>query len=130
VAAFDGIEIAFSRGIQEALDDGLARLAGEIDGEAFGAKRLADLLDEGFEVHVGQIDLVDDNGAGEISLLGRLHHSARHHFDAADGVDNDDDSLDGRQASDGLADQIGRPGGVENVDAFALIIQMKDRGID
>src|SRR5438876_204278 len=82
------------------------------------------------QIDVGGVDFVDNDGTREISIFRGIHHATGDDLDAGDGVDDDDDGLDGRQAGDGLADQIGRAGRVDEVDALAEVIHVEDGGID
>ncbi len=88
------------------------------------------MVDEFFKVDVGAVDFVDDDGARKISFFRGFHHPPSDDFNARDGVDDDDDGFDGREAGNGLADQIGRAGGVDEVDALAQVIHVEDRGIN
>ena len=73
------------------------------------------------------VDLIDDDGAAEIAIAGCFHDAAGDDFDAALRIDDDGDSLDAGQAGDGLAEKIRRAGGIDQVDALALIVRMKKR---
>ena len=79
----------------------------------------------------GMIDFVDDDRAGEVAIAGGLHHPAGDDFDAALGVDRRTATVStAGMAGDGLADQIGAAGRVDEVDPLAEMIGVQEGGVD
>ena len=82
------------------------------------------------EVDVVGVELVDDEHAGQAALAGLVEHAARVDLDAVGGGDDDDRGLDGVQRAQGLADEVGLAGRVEQVDVLALVLEVQDAGVD
>ena len=57
-------------------------------------------------------------------------HPPRVHLDAVDGGNDHDGGFDGRECFEGRADEVGRAGGVEDVEVLAVVIGVEDVGID
>ena len=55
--------------VQQALDDRLAVAGRQVDRQALGAERLLDLRDQRLQVHLGHVDLVDDDRRGRLRSL-------------------------------------------------------------
>jgi len=76
------------------------------------------------------VHLVDRDDAGDAGLLGEIPGFARVDADPVDGVHADDRGFDGVEAADGLADEVGISGGVQEVDLAALDVHGGDGQVD
>ena len=73
----DRREIGFARGIEEAVDDALAAVGGQVDRQAFLAERRLDRAQNARQVDVLGVDLVDDDQPAQLALGRPFHHPRR-----------------------------------------------------
>lgn len=81
------------------------------------------------EIDVGCIDLIHDDHAAEIAIVGRLHHPQGHRLDAGLRIDDDRGGLHGRQDRNGAPQEIRIPGGVDQIDVLVVRIEAGDGGV-
>ena len=112
-----GHDVAFARVLVKAVDDAGVALGGQVDRQNAVAEFGLKILQKRAEVHVGRIDLVDDDHAAQAAFFGPAHHAAGHQFDALGGVDDDGHGLDRVKRRQGLTDVVRAPRGVDNVNA-------------
>src|SRR5262249_40470429 len=86
--------------------------------------------DEGVELDVVRVELVDDQHAGQAAAAGLVEQPAGVDLDAGRRGDDDDGGFDGAQGGQGAADEVGGAGGGEQVDVLALVLQVQDAGVD
>ena len=120
-------EIAFTRGVEEAVDDTLAAVGGQVDRQALLAERLLDLRERAGKIDILGVDAVDDDQPAQAAFAGPLHHARRDHLDAGTRVDDDRRRLDRVERADRLADEIGEAGSVDQMNARALRFEVQKR---
>ena len=103
--------------VEEAVDDALAAVGGQVQRQALLAERGLDLRHQGREVDVLRVDLVDDDHAAALALRRVAHHPLGHHLDAGRCADHHRGRLDGLQRGQRLAEEVGRARRVDQVDA-------------
>jgi len=128
VRAADRREVRLAVRIEEAVDDALAALRGQVDRQAFLAEHRLDRREEPRQIGIVGVDLVDDDKPAQPALRGPLHHPRRDHLDAGLSADDDRRGLDGVERTDRLADEIGESGRIDEVNARVAGIEMHDRG--
>ena len=127
-------EIGVAGGIEEAVDDARAPVGREIDRQALGAERVAQLLDQRAEPGGVGIDLVDDEHAAETARLRVFHHPARAVGDAGGRVDDDRHGFHRGERRQRRAAEIGEAGRVDQVHmhrraAGGRVVGGSDRGV-
>jgi hypothetical protein len=110
----------------EDVNDFLAAIGGQIDGQALGAEVGPELLDQALEVGIRGLDLVDDDHARNVALGRDGHEAPCARFDAADRVDHDGDGFAGGHGRDGVADEVAQSGRVDHVDETAMKVEVHD----
>lgn len=121
--------VARARGVLKAVDHLLAAIGGQVDGAAFAAEGFLHRAEQVEQV-AAVIDLVDDDHAGQISLGGELHQPPRHRVDAANRVEHDDHRLHRGHGAEGLADEVGSPGRVNEVDVRPGVVEVDQGAVD
>jgi hypothetical protein len=122
-------EIALSLTIQQAVDDSLAAIGGKVDRKAATSERLLELREKAFEEPDVAVNLVGHDGDGQVEVVRELHHAPAHAVDAGLRIHDDHHGLGGGQTSNGLADQVGCTGQVEQVDSLSEVPRVQERGI-
>ncbi len=109
VRRLDRREIRLAGGIEEAVDDSLAAVRGQVDRQAFLAERG---LDRGEHARAASTFsasiLLTMITRQSLRLAAHVHHARRDHLDAGLRVDDDRRRLDGVERADRLADEIGK----------------------
>ena len=123
-------EVGLAVAIEEAVDDARAAPGGQVQRQAFAAEHLADLRQHGGAVGAGHVDAVDDDHAVELAFGRVRHHALRGRVDAGGGADDDGRGLDGLERGQRLADELERPGRVEQLDADAVVQAVDDGGVE
>ena len=116
-------------GLKETVHDPLAAVGGQVDGQALGAEGVADLRGEASEVNPLGVDLVDDDDPAQLALLGRGHHALSHALDAGLGADDHSGRLHRWQDGQAAADEVGKAGGVEQIDVLAVGVEAGDADV-
>ena len=129
VRVLDRAEVAVPLALEEAVDDLVAALVRKIQRQAFAAEGFLDLRQQGRQVDAGGVDLVDDDEPVELALGRVRHHAHRDRLDAAAGVDDDGGRFHRFQRRQGLALEVGRARGVDQVDPAAAVVQVQDRRV-
>ena len=134
VRRIDAAEIAVARAVVEAVDHLGAARVGQVQRQALAAEGGLDVGQQRGKLRAGGVDLVDHQQAVEVALGGVVHHSHRHRVDAADfpagGVDHHHGGLHRLERRQCLADEVGRPGRVDHVNARAGMLEVHHRGIE
>ncbi len=125
-----GGEIGFAAGVEEAVGDLAAARRRQVDGQALAAEGGLDVGQQAGQVEVFLIDLVDDDHAVQLAGLGPVHHAVGGELDALLRVDHHHGGLHGVQGAHGLSHEVGVAGGVEQVDAHVLMIEVGDGKLD
>ena len=84
----------------------------------------------GAEVGVVAVDVVDEDGARDVHLLGCLPQLGRHDLRAIDGVNHEHGHLGGVHRGDRIADEVGVTRGVEQVDFVVLVMNSSNGRAD
>src|ERR1019366_2287722 len=71
-----------------------------------------------------------DDHARQPAFARLVEHAARVDLNAGGCGDDDDGGIDGVESAERLADEIGLAGRVDEVDPFALKIEVQDAGVD
>ena len=109
-------EVGLAVGVEEAVDDLLAAIGGQIDRQALLAEQRLDRREQRRQIDVLGVDLVDDDEPAEAALRRPIHHPRRDHLDAGLRADDDRRGLDGIERADRLPDEIGESGRVDEMD--------------
>ena len=125
----DGGEVRFAAGIEEAVHHLRAAGRGQVDRQAFLAEGFLELLEQGGQVDVVRVDLVDHQQTAQPALARPVHHARGGQLDAGLCVDHDHRRLHRLQAGDGLAMEVGIARGVDHVHARAVVIEVGDCGV-
>ena len=120
-------KVAVAGSGEEAVHDRGATVGRQVDRQAFLAETFLNLVQQGGQVNVFGVNLVDDDHPALPALGGALEHPLGHRFDAGLGVDDDRYGVHCRQYRNRLADEIGKARGVEQVDMSAAVVQI-DQG--
>ena len=94
------------------------------------AEQLLDAVDQRGEVDVVGVHAVDDDHPPQAGLLGLGEDPAGVHLDARLGVDDDGRRVDAAHGADGLADEVGIAGRVDQVEVLAGVVEVHDAGFD
>jgi hypothetical protein len=121
VGVLDTGKIGFAGGIEETVGHPAALARRQIDGQAFPAEGALNLGEEGGQVRLRNIDLVDHDHAAQLAGLGPVHHAMGGQFDAFLGVEDHHGGVDGIQRAHGLPHVIRVARRVENVDQAVLM---------
>ena len=92
---------------------------GHVERDALGAERLADRLQVRAVIDVLGVHLGDDDEPAQAQPARLLEEPAGVDLDARRARDGDDHVLDGRQGAQGVADEVGIAGRVDQVDLLA-----------
>ena len=121
------------RGWIEDIDDTgevVALADGRVQEHATFAKAILNRLQEGGELDVFRIHLVDDQKPGHAAFAGLGEHAARIHFDAVDRGNDDGSRFDRFERLERCAHEVGIARSIEQVDLFALVFEVKDARVD
>ena len=118
------------RRVEEAVDDFGTACRRQVQRQAFLAERRLDLRHESGQIQPLRLDLVDDDHAAQLPLGRPLHHARGHHLDADLRVDHDRRGVHGLERRHRLADEVGIPGRVEQVDARFAVQEVDDRRVE
>ena len=114
--------------------DDAAEVVALADGEEEGgdgrAPLLADGVEHDVEVRVLPVEAVDEDGAGKAALLGDLPDAVGADLGPGDGIDDDEGEVRGANAADDLGDEVGIPGGVDEVDLGAVPLNGEDGEVE
>ena len=121
-----GAEVAVAVALVEAVHHLRGAGVGQVQRQAFAAEAGPDVRQQRGQVGPLGVDLVDDDQAVLLALGGVLHHAARHGLDAGGGVDDDGAGFHRLQRRQALADEVRQAGGVDQVDAAAVMLQVHD----
>ena len=102
----------------------------QVDRQALGAELFLDRFDEGWQVALVIVDLVDDDHAGEVAFFGNAHHAPGHRLDARVGVDDHADGFNSREDRDGLPDEVSQARRVDQVDHVSFVIEVQHGGAE
>ena len=116
--------------LEEAIDDAVAAGGGEIQRQALGAKRLAQILQHLLAVRVAAVDLVDDDQPAQPALAREFHQALREGVDAGRGAHDHRDRLDRFEHRQRLAEKVRVAGGVDEVDVDAVAVDAADGGVE
>ena len=122
-------EVALALRVKKTIDHFRTAGGGQVQRQAFLAEGLAQLFQQGGQVHALGVDLVDDDDAAQIARLGPLHHAHAHHLDAGGGVDHHRRRVHRFERRHRLADEIGVARRVDEVHARAAMFQVQDGGV-
>ena len=117
-------KIGLAGRIEKAVDDTLATFRRQIDRQALAAESRLNRRQQRRQIDILGIDLVDDDQSAQLALGRPFHHPRRDHLDARLGVDDHRSGFDSVQRADGLADEIRKPGSVDQVYPGALDLEM------
>ena len=130
VGLLDGGEVrTLAAGLEEAVDDPLAAVRRQVDGQALGAEGVLDLRGQVLQVHALGVDLVDDDHAAQVAVVCRLPHALGDGLDTGLGVDHDGGGLHRGQHRDAAADEVGESRGVDQVDVLAVGVEAGDADV-
>ncbi len=101
-----------------------------IEQHAAFAKRLLKGIDQGIEMNVIRIHLVDNEHASEAASPGFAEHSPGVHLDSVGRRDDDNGRFYRLESFDRAADEIRIAGGVQGVHLLPLMLQMQNGGVD
>ena len=94
------------------------------------APQILNIADELGEIDVLRIHLADDNHSPQPRLAGLLKYSARVHFDAGMGVDDNRRRFHRPHRAQRLADEIGIARRIDQIEMLAGVVEMHQGGFD
>ncbi len=122
-----GAKVAVALAVVKAIDHLGGAGIRQVQGQAFLAEGGLDVGQHSGQIDVLRVDPVDDDEAVQPALGGVGHHALGHRLDAGGGVDDDGGGFHRFQRRQALADEIGRAGRVDQVDAAAAVIEVHHR---
>ena len=124
----DRREVGLAVGVEEAVDDFRAATGRQVDRQDFLAECRAQVREYLWQIDVLGVDLVDDQQATQLAAPGPVHHARGDHLDAALRIDDDRGGFHRIERADRLADEVRKPGRVEQVHTRRRKIQVQHRG--
>ena len=116
--------------LEEAVHHGITAAGGQIQRQALGPERFAQLLQHVGAVRIAAVDLVDDDQAAQFALARKLHQPLRERIDAAHRAHHDGHRLDRLEHRQRLAEEVRVAGRVDDVDVHALVVEAADGGVE
>jgi hypothetical protein len=123
-------EVGLAGVVIEAVDHVGAALGRQVDAVEVGPEAGAQPLEHAGQRGRREVDLVDDDHAGQAELARGGVQAAGRQIDAGRGVDDEDRGLDRGQRGQGVADEVGVPRRVDHVDLAALMGREQHRRAD
>ena len=96
------------------------------DGERADAEDLLQVVEEVEGLHGGAVHLVHEGEDGDASHPADLEQLAGALLDALARVDDHDDGVDGGEDAVGVLGEVAVSGGVQEVHAVALVVELED----
>ena len=118
-----------TRWLKKTIDHIIAVGRGQIQWQAFRPEGRLNLGQKSFQIDLLCIDLVHNNHPTEPLRFGGIHHAPRYLLDTGLGIDDDCGSIRGRQDRQRATEKVPVSGGVDQIDVYALMIQVTDGSI-
>ncbi len=120
------------RRVEDVDDAGEGRALADRDeeGDAAGAEALADAVEQADEVDVVGVHLGQGDQPAELEADGLLEDAPGVDLDARWGRDRQDEVLDGGEGAEGVADEVGVAGAVDQVDLLVLPLAVEQVAVD
>ena len=116
--------------LKETIHHAIAAAGGQVERQALGPERLAQLLEHLRTARFAAVDLVDDYQTAQLALACELHEALRQGIHAAHGTHHHGYRLHRLEHRQGLAEKVGVAGGVDDIDVHAAVIETADGGVE
>ncbi|MCY1292398.1 hypothetical protein D9M70_416230 [compost metagenome] len=120
-------EVGLAVGVEEAVDHPVGAIGRQVERQHLLAEGLAQVGEQGRQVDPFGVDLVHHEDAAQPAFAGQGHHPPGDQLDAALRIDHHQRGFHRGQGGDGLADEVGVAGGVDQVDLGAGMTAMCQR---
>ena len=110
-------------GIEVTVGNPRGVLRRQVQGDAFAAESLPDLLHEPGQIGGLAIDLADHDEPGQLHFLGGCHAAPGHQFNAGSRVDHHHGGLHRLQHAHGAPGEVGRTRRVQEIDVSAVVLE-------
>ena len=100
---------------------------GQLEGRHAGAELLAQIVERALEGRSLAVELVEVDHPRGADLGGQAPRRLGLHFDAFDGAHDEDGQVGYPQRGVQVADEVGVPGDVEDVDLVAVVLEGRQR---